>query len=123
VEGSRRLERLKNPYTSSAVAASGAARVKADLERRSLPCRWRRRPRAGALERDRPVVALDSIVSVPRKHGMYAGPWLAAMIGAENRTGPLVAQTCATGARSLAVAAELEVAGGANPATCRSASA
>src|SRR5207344_1396260 len=59
--------------------------------------------------------ALDALVvgtTVPQKHGLYAAPWLGALIGAEGITGPIVAQACATGARVLATAAaEIEVSG------------
>jgi acetyl-CoA acetyltransferase family protein len=58
---------------------------------------------------------IDSVVlgsTVPQKHVLYGGPWLAAMLGAENATGPLISQACATGARVLMTAAqEIEVDG------------
>jgi acetyl-CoA acetyltransferase family protein len=58
--------------------------------------------------------SLDGVVlgmTVPQKGTLYAGPWLAAMLGAEGITGPTVSQACATGARVLATAAaELETA-------------
>jgi acetyl-CoA acetyltransferase len=51
-------------------------------------------------------------ITVLQKHQLYGGPWLAAMIGAPGITGPMVAQACATGARTLATAAaEVEVSG------------
>jgi len=66
--------------------------------------------------RDIPADAIDGIVlgmTVPQKHGLYGGPWLAAMIGAERVTGTIVSQACATGARALATAAaEVEAARG-----------
>jgi acetyl-CoA acetyltransferase len=66
--------------------------------------------------RDIPADAIDGIVlgmTVPQKHALYGGPWLAAMLGAERVTGTLVSQACATGARSLATAAaEVEAARG-----------
>jgi acetyl-CoA acetyltransferase len=49
-------------------------------------------------------------VTVLQKHQLYGGPWLAAMIGAPGITGPMVAQACATGARTVAAAAaEIEL--------------
>ncbi len=54
----------------------------------------------------------DSIVlgfTVPQKHSFYGAPWVAAMLGAENMTGPVISQACATSARVLqTAAAELE---------------
>ncbi|HZN54972.1 MAG TPA: hypothetical protein VFB67_06575, partial [Candidatus Polarisedimenticolaceae bacterium] len=56
-------------------------------------------------------VGLESLDAVAlgitnlQKHQLYGGPWLAAMIGMEATTGPMVAQACATGARTLAAAA------------------
>ena len=44
-------------------------------------------------------------VTVLQQHQLYGGPWLAAMIGAPGITGPMVAQACATGARTVATAA------------------
>jgi len=52
--------------------------------------------------------SLDGLIvgtTVPQIHTLYAGPWLAALIGAEAATGPTVSQACATGARTLATAA------------------
>lgn len=52
---------------------------------------------------------IDTVVlgsTVPQKHVLYGGPWLAAMLGAEAATGPMVAQACATGARVLLTAAQ-----------------
>ncbi len=46
--------------------------------------------------------------TVPQKSAFYGAPWLAALIGAPNITGPTVAQACATSARTL-VSAALEV--------------
>ena len=66
-------------------------------------------------QRDIPASAFDGIVlgiTVPQKHTLYGAPWLAAMIGAEGISGTMVAQACATGARSLATAAaEVEATG------------
>ena len=63
-------------------------------------------------ERKLPPGAIDSVVlgsTVPQRHTLYGGPWLAAMIGAEASTGPMIAQACATGARVIgAAAAEVE---------------
>jgi acetyl-CoA acetyltransferase family protein len=64
--------------------------------------------RRALAERDLAAGALDALVlgtTVPQKHGMYGGPWLAALIGAEGVTGTMVSQACATGARVLAAAA------------------
>ena len=65
-------------------------------------------------ERDIPASRLDALVlgmTVPQKHSLYGGPWLAALIGAEEATGTMVSQACATGARTLATAAaEIELA-------------
>lgn len=54
------------------------------------------------------VKALDGVVlgmTVLQKHQLYGAPWFAAMIGAEGITGPMIAQACATGARTIASAA------------------
>ncbi len=51
----------------------------------------------------------DSIVlgyTVTQRHDFYGAPWVAAMIGAPELTGPSISQACATSARVLAVAAE-----------------
>jgi len=58
--------------------------------------------------RDIPADAFTSLVlgtTVPQKHGMYGGPWLAALIGNDRITGTIVSQACATGARTLCTAA------------------
>jgi acetyl-CoA acetyltransferase len=59
--------------------------------------------------------SLDGIVlgiTVLQKSQLYAGPWLAAMLGAEGITGTVVSQACATGARAIATAAsDVEVSG------------
>jgi acetyl-CoA acetyltransferase len=69
--------------------------------------------RKALAERDVPIADLGAVVlgmTIPQKHGMYGAPWLAAMIGAEGVTGTMVSQACATGARTLAVAAaEIEL--------------
>jgi acetyl-CoA acetyltransferase len=41
---------------------------------------------------------------VPQHHAFYGGPWLAASIGADTITGPMIGQACATGARVMALA-------------------
>ena len=64
--------------------------------------------RKALAERDIPAGGLDAVVlgtTVLQKHGLYGGPWLAAMIGAEGVTGTMVSQACATGARTIATAA------------------
>jgi len=65
--------------------------------------------------RDLPVAALDGVVlglTVPQKHTLYGGPWLAALVGADRLTGTIVSQACATGARTIATAAaEVELGG------------
>ncbi|MCP3980104.1 MAG: thiolase family protein [bacterium] len=65
--------------------------------------------------RDIPADACDSVVlgmTVPQKSTLYGTPWLAALLGNDNVTGTMVAQACATGARTLATAAsEVEVSG------------
>jgi acetyl-CoA acetyltransferase family protein len=69
--------------------------------------------RTALSERKVPPSTVDGIVlgmTVPQKHGLYAAPWLAAMLGSPGITGTLVSQACATGARTLATAAaEVEV--------------
>ena len=64
----------------------------------------------GALEQRKLAGSeIDTVVlgsTVPQKHVLYGGPWLAAMLGAEAATGPMVAQACATGARVLLTAAQ-----------------
>ena len=59
--------------------------------------------------------ALDGLalgITVLQKHQLYGGPWLAAQIGAEGITGPMISQACATGARTVAAAAaEVELSG------------
>ncbi|MFQ5439006.1 MAG: thiolase family protein [Paracoccaceae bacterium] len=49
--------------------------------------------------------------SVPQHHAFYGFPWLAAMIGADDATGPSIGQACATSVRCLASGA-LEIAAG-----------
>jgi acetyl-CoA acetyltransferase len=66
-------------------------------------------------EREIPAGEIGALVlgtTVPQKHGLYGGPWLAALVGAEGATGTLVSQACATGARAIATAAgEVELSG------------
>jgi acetyl-CoA acetyltransferase len=48
-------------------------------------------------------------ITVPQKHTFYGGPWLAASIGVDTITGPMIGQACATGARVMGLAGfELE---------------
>lgn len=48
-------------------------------------------------------------MTVPQKHSFYGAPWVAAMLGADGITGPMIGQACATSARVVASAAgELE---------------
>jgi acetyl-CoA acetyltransferase len=64
--------------------------------------------RKALAERDIPASGLDGLVlgmTVPQRSTLYGSPWLAAMIGNDGITGTMVAQACATGARSLATAA------------------
>jgi len=67
-------------------------------------------------QKDIPADTFDAVVfgmTVPQKRALYAGPWLAARIGAEGISGPWIAQACATGARVLAAAgAEIETSAG-----------
>jgi len=61
--------------------------------------------------RDISPQAFDGIVlgmTVTQSYDFYGAPWLAAMLGAEDITGPTVSQACATSVRALAGAA-LEV--------------
>lgn len=45
-------------------------------------------------------------ITVPQLSLFYGAPWLAGMIGAEHITGPMIGQACATGARTVVVAAQ-----------------
>jgi len=61
--------------------------------------------------------ALHLGTTVPSKSCFYGAPWVAAMLGAEDITGPMIGQACATSARVIAGAAlEADVGGGADPA-------
>jgi len=53
-------------------------------------------------------------ITVPQHHSFYGGPWLAASIGMDTITGPMIGQACATGARVMGLAGfELETTAGA----------
>jgi len=55
-----------------------------------------------------PMSAMGSLTlgtTVPQRGAFYGAPWLAAMLGAENITGPTLSQACATSARLLLSAA------------------
>ncbi|MDH5606130.1 MAG: thiolase family protein [Anaerolineae bacterium] len=55
-------------------------------------------------------------MTIPTTHALYGSPWLAALIGAEELTGPMFAQACATSARVIgSAAAEVEAGNGAQP--------
>jgi acetyl-CoA acetyltransferase family protein len=74
-----------------------AIKLAADVAKRALA------------ERKVDPAAIDTVMlgsTVPQKHALYGAPWLAAMVGAEAATGPLIAQACATGARVVQSAAE-----------------
>ena len=43
-------------------------------------------------------------ITIPQTSIFYGTPWLAGMIGAENITGPMIGQACATGARGVELA-------------------
>ncbi|MEE8171525.1 MAG: thiolase family protein, partial [Alphaproteobacteria bacterium] len=54
------------------------------------------------------VARLEGIhfgMTVPQAQSFYGAPWIAALIGAEQTTGPTISQACATSARVLASAA------------------
>ncbi|HLA98306.1 MAG TPA: thiolase family protein [Anaerolineales bacterium] len=44
-------------------------------------------------------------ITVPARHSFYGSPWLAGLIGADEITGPVFSQACATSARVLGSAA------------------
>lgn len=59
-------------------------------------------------EREIPTETFSSLylgMTVPSKHSLYSGPWLAAMLGNEDLTGPMFSQACATSARVIGSAA------------------
>lgn len=48
--------------------------------------------------------------TVPSHHSFYGGPWMAALIGNDRITGPILSQACATGVRCSAYgASEVEI--------------
>lgn len=56
------------------------------------------------------IQALHLGYTVPQKNSFYGAPWMAALMGMDRITGPVLSQACATGARTLASAAmDLEV--------------
>lgn len=65
-------------------------------------------------ERGIEASSLSSLVlgfTVPSRHSFYGAPWVAAMLGAPEITGPTVMQACATSARCIATAAQTVAAG------------
>ena len=49
-----------------------------------------------------PVESFDALtfgITVHQRHSFYGAPWLAALIGAPELTGPSIAQACATSTR------------------------
>lgn len=44
-------------------------------------------------------------ITIPQLSAFYGTPWLAGMIGADNVTGPMIGQACATGAKCIEFAA------------------
>jgi len=54
--------------------------------------------------------------TVPQQHSFYGAPWFMGLIGADAVSGPTINQACATGARSLEIAAREIDAGEANTA-------
>lgn len=67
-------------------------------------------------EREMPPDTFTSLylgMTIPVKHALYGSPWLAAMIGGEELTGPTFSQACATSARVIGSAAyEVETTNG-----------
>ncbi len=52
---------------------------------------------------------IDELVlgmTIPQMHNFYGTPWLGAMIGADHLTGPMIAQACATGPKTISYAAQ-----------------
>ena len=45
-------------------------------------------------------------LTIPQLNCFYGGPWLASMIGAEQTTGPMISQACATGTNTVSIAAQ-----------------
>ncbi len=56
--------------------------------------------------------------TVPSKGSFYGAPWVAGLIGAEQLTGPTIAQACATSARVIANAASEVESGNADAILC-----
>jgi acetyl-CoA acetyltransferase family protein len=59
-------------------------------------------------ERNLEPTIFDSLsvgLTVPQRRSFFAGPWLAALIGAPGITGPTLSQACATGARVVSASA------------------
>ena len=52
--------------------------------------------------------------TVPSRHGFYGGPWIGALMGMTDVTGPNIAQACATSVRCLAYGASEVMTGGAS---------
>ena len=68
-----------------------------------------------------PVDTFDALcvgMTVPSKSALYAGPWLAGMMGNPNITGPTLAQACATSVRSIAYGTEQLETGNSNVFLC-----
>ncbi|GMR22864.1 MAG: thiolase family protein [Acidobacteriota bacterium] len=60
-------------------------------------------------KRDIPPSVFDFGVlgfTIPQQHSFYGLPWLMGMLGADRAAGPTISQACATGVRSIAVAAD-----------------
>jgi acetyl-CoA acetyltransferase family protein len=45
-------------------------------------------------------------LTIPQLNCFYGGPWLASMIGADQTTGPIISQACATGTNTVSLAAQ-----------------
>lgn len=57
-------------------------------------------------------------MTVPSTHSFYGAPWLAGMIGAEDVTGPVFSQACATSARVIGSAAQTVETGSSDSILC-----
>lgn len=60
-------------------------------------------------EKDLDLSALDQLIlgtTIPQPSAFYGGPWLAGMMGAPKITGPIIAQACATSAKTVELAAQ-----------------
>jgi acetyl-CoA acetyltransferase family protein len=71
-------------------------------------------------EREISPTEFDGIIlgmTIPQTSCFYGAPWMAGMIGAENITGPIVSQACATSANSVGLAS-LGIESGINEAVC-----